>query len=83
MADVKSMEKELKQAIEKEKKALNDAYEDMLGKLKKEQKKFQKELKSEYDDARKYVKDNPETGLGIALAGGLLLGFAISKLIRR
>lgn len=83
MADTKSTEKELKEAIKKEKEALNDAYGDMLKKLNSERDKISKEIRSEYKNARKYVKKNPETGLGVALAGGLLVGFVLAKLFNR
>lgn len=83
MADTKSTEKELKDAIKKEKEALNEAYDDMLKKLKSERDKISKDIKSEYNNARRYVKKNPETGLGVALAGGLLVGFVLAKLFNR
>lgn len=83
MADLKTTEKELKDAIKKEKEALNDAYDDMLKKLKTEREKISKEIRSEYKNARRYVKKNPETGLGAALAGGLLVGFVLAKLFNR
>lgn len=83
MADLKKTEKEIKDIINKEKEALNDAYSDLLNKLKSEREKFQKDLQNEYKSARKYVKKNPETGLGIALAGGLLVGLVIGKILNR
>ncbi|MCC5913552.1 MAG: DUF883 family protein [Balneolaceae bacterium] len=83
MADIKDAEKELKEAIKKEKKALNDAYDDMVGRLKKEQKRLSNEFQKEVEQARTYVKKNPEASLGIALASGLVVGLALSKLFRR
>jgi len=83
MADIKDAEKELKDAIKKEKKALNDAYDDMVGKLKKEQKRLSSEFQKEVEHARTYVKKNPEASLGIALASGLVVGLALSRLFKR
>jgi ElaB/YqjD/DUF883 family membrane-anchored ribosome-binding protein len=83
MADFKKAEKEIRDTIAKEKEALNDAYNDVLDKLKDERNKIQKELRNEYKSAKKYVKKNPETGVGIALAGGVLVGLILSKLFNR
>lgn len=83
MADLKNTEKELKEAIKKEKEALNEAYNDVIHKLKDERDRITKDIRGEYKQARKYVKKNPETGLGIALAGGLLVGFVVAKLFNR
>lgn len=83
MANQKSIEKELKEIVSKEKEALNDVYGDMLQKLKDEREKLQKDIKNEYENARTYVKKNPESGLGMAVAGGIIAGIVISKLISR
>jgi ElaB/YqjD/DUF883 family membrane-anchored ribosome-binding protein len=83
MVDLKKTEKEIKESIQKEKKALNEAYNNYVDRLKNESDKIQKEIRSEYKTAKKYVKKNPETGVGIALAGGLLVGFVIAKLFNR
>ncbi len=83
MADFKITEKELKDTIKKEKEALNAAYNDVIDRLQNERNRITKEIRGEYKQARKYVKKNPETGLGVALAGGLLVGFVIAKLINR
>lgn len=83
MDNVKKMEKELKEVVQKEKEALNDAYEDVVLKLQNERDRLQKDLRKEYKNARKYVKKNPELSVGSALAGGLLAGIVISKLLNR
>lgn len=80
MADLK--EKEIKEALQKEREQLKETYNDIVLRLKTEGEKLQSDIQKEYENARKYVKKNPETGLGIALAGGLIIGFAIAKLIR-
>jgi ElaB/YqjD/DUF883 family membrane-anchored ribosome-binding protein len=83
MADLKKAEKDIKDTIKKEKEALTDAYGDMLNKLKSERDKISKDIQSEYKNAKKYVKKNPETGLGVALAGGLVVGFILAKILKR
>lgn len=83
MADQKSIEKELKEIINKEKEALNDVYEDILYRLKEEREKLQDDIKNEYENAREYVKKNPETGVGIAAAGGFIAGVILTSLLRR
>jgi ElaB/YqjD/DUF883 family membrane-anchored ribosome-binding protein len=83
MADLKKAEKDIKDTIKKEKEALTVAYGDMLNKLKSERDKISKDIQSEYKNAKKYVKKNPETGLGVALAGGLVVGFILAKILKR
>lgn len=83
MAEEKSKEKELKEAIAKEKEAIVDTYDEILSKFKEEREKLQKEVGREIDNARKYVKDNPDTGVGIALAGGIIAGIIIGKILNR
>jgi ElaB/YqjD/DUF883 family membrane-anchored ribosome-binding protein len=83
MENVKKLEKDLKDIIEKEKEALNDAYDDMVIKLQKERDRLQKELRKEYKQAKKYVKKNPEISVGAAIAGGLVAGIVVAKLLNR
>lgn len=83
MAEEKSKETELKEAIAKEKEAIVDTYDEILSKFKAEREKLQKEVGREIDNARKYVKDNPDTGVGIALAGGIIAGIIIGKILNR
>jgi ElaB/YqjD/DUF883 family membrane-anchored ribosome-binding protein len=83
MADLKAKEKELKEALQKEKEELKNTYNDIRERLKSESDRLQDDIQKEYEHARKYVKQHPETGVGIALAGGLLIGFALAKLLNR
>ena len=81
--DIKEKERQLKDALLKEKEELRATYNDIIGKLKVEGEKLQVDLRKEYDNAKKYVKKNPETGVGVALAGGLLIGIVIAKLLKK
>jgi len=83
MDNVKKLEKELKDVIDREKEALNEAYDDLVIKLQNERDRLQKELRKEYKQAKKYVKKNPEVSLGAALAGGLVAGIIIAKILNR
>jgi ElaB/YqjD/DUF883 family membrane-anchored ribosome-binding protein len=83
MADFKEKEQEIRDTFLREKEELKKTYNEIVEKLKKEGDKLQGDIQKEYDNARKYVKEHPETGLGIALAGGLLIGFAIAKILNR
>ncbi|MFN1834018.1 glycine zipper domain-containing protein [Balneola sp. MJW-20] len=54
-------------------------YDAMLDKLKYERDRLEREIKHEYRNARRYVRANPEQGLGIAFVAGLFLGALITK----
>ena len=81
--DLKEKEKQIKETLMKEKEELMVAYSDLIQKLRSEGEKIQLDMRKEYDNAKKYVKKNPETGVGIALAGGLIIGLAIAKLLKK
>lgn len=83
MADQKTIEKELRDIIKKEKDALNDVYEDILDRLKNEREKLKKEIKNEYENAREYVEKNPESGIGMAVVGGMIAGVILTKLLSK
>ncbi len=83
MADLKDKEQEIKDTIQKEKEELKNTYNEIIEKLKTEGERLQGDIQREYENARKYVKEHPETGVGVALAGGLLIGFAISKILSK
>ncbi|MGF1670935.1 MAG: hypothetical protein ACFCU6_10825 [Balneolaceae bacterium] len=40
-------------------------------------------MRHEYRNARRYVRANPEQGIGIAFAGGLIAGILLGRLISR
>ncbi len=83
MADLKEKEQEIKETLQKEKEELKKTYNDILEKLKTEGERLQGDIRRELDNARQYVKEHPEAGVGVALAGGLLIGFAIAKILDR
>lgn len=83
MADLKATEKEIRETLQKEKEELKNSYNNLVKRLQDEGTKLQGDLQKEYKSAKKYVKKNPETGVGIALAGGLLIGLTLAKLLKR
>lgn len=56
-----------------------ETYDVLLDRLKYERDGLERELKHEYRNARRYVRANPEQGLGIAFVAGLLVGALISR----
>ena len=54
-------------------------YDAALNRLKYERDRLERELKHEYRNARRYVRANPEQGLGIAFVAGLIAGVLITR----
>lgn len=81
MAKTKTAE-ELKDALEKEKQYIEDRYSQVLDTLEYERDRIQNELRREFRTARRYVRANPEIGVGAAFAGGILAGVLISSLFK-
>lgn len=83
MADLKGAEKQLKETVQKEKETLENAYGEVITMLNDEKDKLQKELRHEFRNARRYVRANPEAGIGAAFAGGIVVGIVVSKIFKR
>jgi ElaB/YqjD/DUF883 family membrane-anchored ribosome-binding protein len=83
MADLKQTEKEIKDTLLREKEELRNTYNDVVKKLRTEGERLQGDIRKEYKNARKYVKKNPETGVGVALAGGIFLGIVIANILKK
>ena len=54
-------------------------YDALLDRLRYERDGLERELKHEYRNARRYVRANPEKGLGVAFAAGLIIGALITR----
>ena len=74
---------ELKDALEKEKQYIEDRYTQVLDTLEYERNRIQNELRREFRTARRYVRANPEIGVGAAFAGGILAGVLLSAMIKK
>lgn len=75
--------KRIEQSLEKagdvlEQKAV-ESYDKTLDKLQYEKDRLERELRHEYRNARRYVRANPEQGIGIAFAAGLFIGLLLTR----
>ncbi|MEX2601980.1 MAG: hypothetical protein WD355_10045 [Balneolaceae bacterium] len=82
MDEVNKKKNEILDELEEKKVSLENAYEELVDKLRGEKDRLENDLRHEYRSARRYVRANPEQGVGIAVAGGLLIGFILGKLSR-
>lgn len=83
MADLKQAEKEIKETLQREKEELRETYNDVVKRLRSEGDRLQGDIRKEYKNARKYVKKNPETGVGVAIAGGIFIGIVIANILKK
>lgn len=83
MEDSNAIEEELKEALQKEKKNVEDRYSQILSNLENEREKIQAEIRREFRTARRYVRANPEIGLGAAFTGGILAGMLIATMFNK
>jgi ElaB/YqjD/DUF883 family membrane-anchored ribosome-binding protein len=75
--------KRIEESLEKagdilEQKAI-ESYDKALDRLQYEKDRLEREIRHEYRNARRYVRANPEQGLGIAFAAGLFLGILLTR----
>lgn len=75
--------KRLEEGLEKagdilEQKAI-ESYDKALDRLQYEKDRLEREVRHEYRNARRYVRANPEQGLGVAFAAGLFLGLLLTR----
>lgn len=56
-----------------------ESYDKTLDRLQYEKDRLERELKHEYRNARRYVRANPEQGIGIAFAAGLFIGLLLTR----
>ncbi|MBO6524068.1 MAG: DUF883 family protein [Balneolaceae bacterium] len=78
----KKIGKTVNEASEVLQERVEKTYDDVIDKLKDERDWLETELKHEYRNARRYVRANPEQGVGIALAAGFFVGVLIGRAIR-
>jgi ElaB/YqjD/DUF883 family membrane-anchored ribosome-binding protein len=74
---------ELKDTLDQRREKLEATYTEMIDKLRAEKERLEYELKHEYRNARRYVRANPEQGVGIAFVSGLLIGVILGKINQR
>ena len=54
-------------------------YDKAIDRLKYERDRLENEVRHEYRNARRYVRANPERGLGIAFLSGLVIGILLTR----
>lgn len=83
MSEQKKSAQELKDNLDEKKEKLEAIYAELIDKLRSEKEKLEYDLKHEYRNARRYVRANPEQGIGIAFISGVLIGVILGKLTQR
>jgi ElaB/YqjD/DUF883 family membrane-anchored ribosome-binding protein len=78
--EVKEKAEELKNSAEELKDEGLDGYESLIDRLDSERQSIGRELDRDYQEARRYVRSNPEEGVLFGLIGGLALGFLLGRL---
>ncbi len=76
------LEKDLKKTAKELKAKSEESYNRIVGRLDNQRKNMQNMAREDYKEARRYVRSNPEEGLAMAFAGGLVLGLCLG-LMRR
>lgn len=54
-------------------------YDDLIDRIQDEREWIERELRHEYRNARRYVRANPEKGVGIALLAGIVIGILLGR----
>ncbi|MEQ9265171.1 MAG: DUF883 C-terminal domain-containing protein [Balneolaceae bacterium] len=75
----KKIGKKVTEASEEVQAKVEQKYDVIIDKLKDERDWLEKELKHEYRNARRYVRANPERGLGLAVVAGVLIGIFLGR----
>lgn len=56
-----------------------EKYEKLIDRLYQQRNNLRRELDREYNEARRYVRSNPEEGMLIGLIGGFVIGIVLSR----
>ncbi len=78
----KKIGKTVNKATEVIQEKVEHTYDDVIDKLKDERDWLETEIKHEYRNARRYVRANPERGIGIAAIAGLAVGIILGRALR-
>ncbi len=76
------LEKEVRKSATELRAKSEQRYNEVVARLNKERKNMQDAVAEDYKEARRYVRSNPEEGVGIAFAGGLILGICLGIMRR-
>lgn len=58
---------------------IEQTYDDLIDRIKEDRDWIEREIRHEYRNARRYVRANPEKGIGIALAAGVVIGILLGR----
>lgn len=75
----KKIGRKVDEATEVFQEKVEKTYDDVIDKLKDERDWLETELKHEYRNARRYVRANPERGVGVALLTGIVIGILLGR----
>jgi ElaB/YqjD/DUF883 family membrane-anchored ribosome-binding protein len=75
----KKIGKTVNEASEVLQEKVEKTYDDVIDRLRDERDRLEVELRHEYRNARRYVRANPERGVGYALAAGLVIGILLGR----
>lgn len=78
----KKIGKKVNGATEVLQETVEQKYDVVIDRLKDERDWLENELKHEYRNARRYVRANPERGLGIAAVAGLAVGIILGRALK-
>ncbi|GAB5409201.1 MAG: hypothetical protein BalsKO_15660 [Balneolaceae bacterium] len=78
----KKIGKSVNNATEVLQEKVEKTYDDVIDKLKDERDWLETEIKHEYRNARRYVRANPERGIGIAAIAGLAIGIILGRALK-
>lgn len=78
----KKIGRSVNDANERIQESLEKTYEDVLDRLKDEKERLEVELRHEYRNARRYVRANPERGVGMALLTGVVVGILLGRAVK-
>jgi ElaB/YqjD/DUF883 family membrane-anchored ribosome-binding protein len=80
---IEEVQKKIGRAVEETSEVIQEkvekTYDDVIDRIKDERDWIERELRHEYRNARRYVRANPERGVGVALLAGLVLGIILGR----
>ncbi|HYW35635.1 MAG TPA: hypothetical protein VE868_09535 [Balneolaceae bacterium] len=78
----KDIEEELENKADELRAKGVEGYEKIIDRLYEQRDNIRKELDSDYNEARRYVRSNPEEGILLGLAAGFAIGILLGRLVK-
>ena len=80
---IEEVQKKIGRAVEETSEVIQEhvekTYDDVIDRIKDERDWIEREIRHEYRNARRYVRANPERGVGVALAAGIVIGILLGR----